>query len=141
MDRLCKCPTKVNNLQEMCKNCMDDYLEEKHCFNIPPKPETVGGVKHDQGKPDFSYLSYELCEAVARVREFGAKKYSRDNWKQGFKVTRSIAAAMRHLVAFANGETNDPESGLCHLGHAVCGIEHAIYDMKHRPENDDRGGE
>jgi hypothetical protein len=69
---------------------------------------------------------------------FGARKYSRDNWKNGFKVTRSCAAALRHIFQFLSGETLDPESGLSHLGHAVASLEHAIYDMNHRPENDDR---
>lgn len=98
----------------------------------------IGGLKHDQGKPDLTYISLELMEAVARVREFGAKKYSRSNWKRGFKITRSVAASLRHIFAFLSGETNDPESGEIHLAHAVCCLEHAIYDMKHHPENDDR---
>lgn len=96
------------------------------------------GTKHDDGKPDFTFVSYELLETMARVRAFGAKKYSRSNWKKGFKVTRSLAAALRHIYAFLRGETNDPESGLSHLGHAACAIEHAIYDMQHHPANDDR---
>ena len=100
-----------------------------------------GGIKHDSGKPDLSMISYELLEEVARVREFGAKKYSRNNWKNGFKVTRSLAATLRHIYLFLSGETHDPESGLSHLGHAVCGLEHAIYDMKNHPENDDRKDE
>lgn len=96
------------------------------------------GVKHDNGKPDLSMISLELVEEVAKVRMFGAKKYARDNWKKGFNVTRSLAAALRHIFAFLSGETNDPESGLPHLAHAVCSIEHAIYTMKHKPELDDR---
>ena len=97
-----------------------------------------GGIKHDSGKPDLSYISYELLEEVAYVREFGARKYARDNWKKGFKVTRSCAAALRHIFQFLAGQTLDPESGRSHLAHAVCALEHAIYDMKHRPANDDR---
>lgn len=97
-----------------------------------------GGVKHDESKPDLSHISWELVSLVAQVRMFGAKKYERDNWKKGFKVTRSCAAALRHIFLFLSGETNDPESGLSHLGHALCGLEHAIYDMQHHPENDDR---
>lgn len=96
------------------------------------------GQKNDQGKPDLSMISYELMEAVAQVRMFGARKYARDNWKKGFPVTRSLAAVLRHVFLFLSGETNDPESGLSHLAHAVCGLEHSIYDLKHRPENDDR---
>lgn len=97
-----------------------------------------GGIKHDSGKPPISMVSWELVSLVAQVREFGANKYSRDNWKKGFKVTRSLDASLRHIFQFLAGETNDPESGLSHLGHAVCCLEHAIYDMEHRPENDDR---
>lgn len=98
----------------------------------------MSAIKHDQDKPDLSQISWELLELTARVRGFGEKKYARDNWKKGFKVTRSIAAALRHLYKFLQGETNDPESGLSHLGHAICSIEHAVYDMEHHPENDDR---
>lgn len=96
------------------------------------------GIKFDQGKPDLSMVSYDLLEEIAYVREFGAKKYARDNWKLGFKVTRSCAAALRHIFKFLSGETLDPESGRPHLAHAVCCLEHAIYDMRHHPENDDR---
>lgn len=95
-------------------------------------------VKHDQGKYDPTMLSVEMLELVSKVRMFGAKKYARGNWKKGFKQTRSLAAALRHIFAYMNGEDNDPESGLSHLGHAICGIEHCIYDSIHHPENDDR---
>jgi len=96
------------------------------------------GNKLDQGKPDLSHISLEMVELVARVRMFGANKYARSNWKKGFKVTRSCAAALRHIFQFLAGETNDPESGLSHLGHAICSLEHAVFDMKHHPQNDDR---
>lgn len=97
-----------------------------------------GGIKHDAGKPDLSMISLELVEELARVREFGAKKYSRSNWKRGFKVTRSCAAALRHIFQFLAGHTYDSESGLCHVAHAVACLEHCLYDMRHHPENDDR---
>lgn len=98
----------------------------------------IGAVKHDQGKPDLSMISQELVNEVAKVRMFGAKKYSRGGWKKGFKVSRSCAAALRHIFAFLSGETHDPESGELHLSHAVCSLEHAIYDMINNPANDDR---
>lgn len=116
----------------------DDYISEFDLVSIvDDKPVT--GLKFDQGKPDLSLISRELMEEVALVRMFGLTKYSRDNWKLGFKVTRSCAAALRHIFAFLSGETNDAESGCSHLAHAICCLEHALYDMKHRPEtNDDR---
>lgn len=95
-------------------------------------------LKDDAGKPDLSLISIELMEALARVRMFGTVKYSRGDWKRGFKVTRSCAAALRHIFRYLSGETLDPESGLPHPAHAVACLEHVLYDMKHHPENDDR---
>lgn len=96
------------------------------------------GVKHDKGKPDLSMISYELMVEVAKVRGFGAIKYARDNWKRGFKYTRSCAAALRHIFAFLNGEDLDNESGLSHIAHAICCLEHLLYDTIHHADNDDR---
>lgn len=124
------------NCGKLTKECLNSCYAEEPV--VAPVIIPVEGIKHDDGKPDFTFVSYELLETMARVRAFGAKKYSRSNWKKGFKVTRSLAAALRHIYAFLRGETNDPESGLSHLGHAVCAIEHAIYDMQHHPANDDR---
>ncbi len=112
-------------------------------FEVGSDPTiTLEGLKFDQGKPDLSLISRELMEEVALVRMFGLTKYPRDNWKLGFKVTRSCAAALRHIFAFLSGETNDKESGCSHLAHAICCLEHALYDMKHRANvNDDRGNQ
>jgi Domain of unknown function (DUF5664) len=104
--------------------------------------EHQGSVKKDDTKYDPTMLTIEMVELVSRVRMFGAKKYARNNFKiTGFKYTRSLAAALRHIYAFLNGEDNDPESGLSHLGHAVCSLEHCIYDTINHPSNDDRKSE
>ncbi len=96
------------------------------------------GIKHDNGKPDMSMISKDLLEQLAKVRMFGEKKYARDNWKKGFKYSRSIAAAMRHIAAFNDGENLDPESGLPHIAHAMACLEHLLNDFLHHPDNDDR---
>lgn len=98
------------------------------------------GTKHDSGKPDLSLVSSELMVALAEVRQFGATKYHRDNWKLGFKYTRSIAAALRHIMAFKDGEDLDGESGLTHIAHAIASLEHLLYDYTHHKDNDDRKG-
>jgi hypothetical protein len=82
----------------------------------------MSGVKHDQEKPDFSLLSPFALEEVAKVMTYGAKKYSANNWRGGFKYTRILAAVMRHLNAYQKGELKDPETGLSHLAHASCGL-------------------
>jgi Domain of unknown function (DUF5664) len=82
----------------------------------------VSGIKNDAEKPDMSLLSPFALEEIAKVMTFGAKKYSANNWRNGFKYTRLLAAVMRHLSAYQRGEAKDPETGLSHLAHASCGL-------------------
>lgn len=77
------------------------------------------GIKHDSGKLDYTLIPWDGMDDVVKVLDFGAKKYSRDNWRKvGFH--RYLCAAFRHLIAHSKGELNDPESGLPHLAHAGC---------------------
>jgi hypothetical protein len=81
------------------------------------------GMKHDSGKLDYTLVPWDGLEDVVKVLEFGANKYSRDNWRKVENAeARYMAAAFRHLVAHNFGEVNDPESGLPHLAHAGCCI-------------------
>ena len=57
---------------------------------------------------------------VARVLEFGAKKYSARGWEKGIEYSRTFSSGMRHLFALGNGQENDPETGLPHWHHALC---------------------
>jgi hypothetical protein len=79
------------------------------------------GRKYDTGKPDYTLLPWDAVEEVVRVLDFGAKKYARDNWKHVDNAeTRYLAAAFRHLAAYARGERCDPETSISHLAHAAC---------------------
>ncbi len=82
----------------------------------------VAGVHHDQGKPSLALLSRIALEDTARVMDFGAKKYSAHNWRQGISWTSIMNSALRHLYAFNDGEDKDEESGLSHLAHAMCDV-------------------
>lgn len=96
-------------------------------------------IKHDQGKVDLTYVSYELMYAVSRVREFGARKYSRDNFKGGAGkewVLRNFAAVLRHIFSRLRGEILDPESKLPHTWHALCGLEHIVYAERNEKESE-----
>lgn len=108
------------------------------CTNSKGCLDEVYGTKHDGDKLDITLVSNLLIEEISRVREFGQKKYSRENWRLGFKYNRSLAAALRHILAFKEGEDLDPESGLSHIAHAVCCLEHLMNDIKNHPNNDDR---
>ena len=76
------------------------------------------GTKHDTGKVDISLVPLVATEAEARALMFGEKKYGRYNYTQGFETSRLVAACLRHVLAYQDGEDTDPESGLSHIGHA-----------------------
>lgn len=77
-------------------------------------------IKADADKIPLDLLPFAALNEVGKVLGFGAKKYAAHNWRAGLSWSRLIAAGLRHLFAFAAGENNDPETGLCHLAHAVC---------------------
>lgn len=96
-------------------------------------------IKHDAGKPRYDLIAPSLLEEVARVLEFGARKYSDRNWEYpGFRYGRPFASAMRHLWAWWGGEDLDPESGLPHLAHAASCIMFLIEYEKTGAGEDDR---
>jgi hypothetical protein len=79
------------------------------------------GIKHDEGKLQYSLLPPIALREVVKVLTHGAKKYSRDNWKHVPDSTnRYTDAAYRHIEAWRMGETVDEESSHHHLAHAIC---------------------
>lgn len=82
-------------------------------------PKTIYGTL----KPDLSLIPPTALVYLALGFMNGAKKYGPYNWRSN-KVSARIyvAAAMRHLAAFLDGEDNDEStngSGYPHLGHAM----------------------
>ncbi len=96
------------------------------------------GRKDDSGKAPLSLLSSSWLMGVGRVLLFGAKKYSANNWRQGMQHSRLIDAALRHLLAYNNGEDLDPETGESHLYHASCCLMFLSELALTHPELDDR---
>lgn len=95
------------------------------------------GLKFDQDKPRMDLLDPLAIEQLALVLGFGAQKYAAHNWRKGLSKTRLIAAALRHLFAYLRGEDTDPETGLPHPAHAMCGCMFLL-GLSHRTELDDR---
>lgn len=96
------------------------------------------GTKLDQGKEPLDLLSRTWLLDVARVMGFGAKKYASHNWRKGIERSRLGAAALRHLLAYMDGEDLDPETGLSHLSHASCCLMFMRETHETHPELDDR---
>ena len=85
--------------------------------NKPPK----AFVKHDAGKPRFDLLDADFLQGMAVVMTDGAIKYADNNWKLCEQpMQRYYAALQRHLNAFAQGESRDPDTLMSHLYHAAC---------------------
>lgn len=81
------------------------------------------GRKDDAGKPRPTLVMRTMANAlqqVLAVAEYGARKYSPDNWLQvPDAVQRYTDAMLRHQQAHLRGEVRDPESGLPHMAHAA----------------------
>lgn len=82
---------------------------------------TISATGGEKGmKPErYDLLPKPGLDAMARVYDFGASKYADHNWRRGYEWSKSISAALRHMMAFQDGETSDPESGLPHPAHAM----------------------
>lgn len=80
-------------------------------------------IKADAGKAQLTLVPRQILFDVAKVREYGLKKYGeRESWKD-VEIQRYRDAAFRHFMAYLDDPTgNDVESGLSHLSHLACNI-------------------
>lgn len=98
---------------------------------------TSQALRFNEGKPKLSFIDLGSMEDMARVLEFGAKKYDRNNWKKGLPYSSILDSMMRHIAALQKGELIDPESGLPHHGHISCNAMFLEYCIKNCPDKDD----
>lgn len=94
--------------------------------------------KYDQEKPRTDLVPSSLVIEVGKVLGFGADKYADENWRSGCDWSRMYGAALRHLLAWHEGEDLDPESGLSHLAHASCCIAFLIEYQRTSTGTDNR---
>jgi hypothetical protein len=87
-------------------------------------------LRYNDGKLKWSLVDYKSLEPMIRVLEYGAEKYSPDNWKRGLDKKEILESMMRHLASVLDGEENCPESGLSHIGHIQCNA--MFYNYFHR---------
>lgn len=67
-------------------------------------------------KAPFAALPFAVLAELAVACGEGAEKYGRHNWRSGRVLASTYyAAALRHLVAWIEGEDIDPDSGLSHV--------------------------
>jgi hypothetical protein len=77
-------------------------------------------VKDDSNKLQYSLIPPIAEQEMVKVLNFGARKYSPDNWRKCENLNRYIDAALRHISAYRMGDIKDNETSLHHLAHAMC---------------------
>lgn len=96
------------------------------------------GDRKNENKLRWSLVDFESLKPMVEVLEFGAKKYDDHNWKKGLKTTEICESLIRHLTAYMNGEDNDLESGLPHVGHIMCNAMFLSHMHEFKKEFDTR---
>lgn len=71
-------------------------------------------------KPDLSLVPPAASLYLAAAFADGAAKYGAYNWRENaVKARVYVAAALRHINQYLDGENIDPTSGRPHIGHAL----------------------
>lgn len=96
------------------------------------------GARFNNNKLKWSLVSWKALEPLVQVLMFGAEKYDDHNWKKGLKYTETCESLQRHLNSFLEGEDNDKESKLSHVGHILCNAMFLSYMTLFRKDLDDR---
>lgn len=115
---------------------MNNFMTTKSDRNLPDDGER--SMRYNSGKPDYSLIPLASLKEAAKVLEYGATKYARDNWRKPTNWSVSYACLMRHMAAWQSGEDLDPESGFSHLGHAACNILQMLDMLENHPEELER---
>lgn len=99
----------------MSNNYMDELKQFAEITQKKPH-----GARYNDGKLKWSYVNFKALEPMVRVLMFGAQKYEPFNWQKGLDKVEVLESLQRHLAAMLDGEQNDVESGLHHIGHLMC---------------------
>lgn len=100
----------------------------------------MSAKKFDGAKPDLSLLPLPALEQMALAFMHGEKKYGRYNYAAGFDSHRLVAACLRHVAQWQDGEDLDPESGASHLGHALASLAMLLHTIQLGTNKDTRLG-
>ena len=81
--------------------------------------DTSGGTRFSAGKPNPMWTPALGLLEVAKVTEYGNKKYAPSDWWVGQTFSTLIGSASRHLLAMLvyGPLSKDKESGLLHAAH------------------------
>jgi hypothetical protein len=148
----------MEEISHVCTECLAELhkygnkgIFHQKCadiLNIPYKDtslpaKSVGGtgaVKADENKPRYDLIPPDALNEVAKVLEYGSRKYGDRNWEKGLDHGRLFAAAQRHLWVYERGMDKDKESNLRHLSHAATCVMMLLASTMRGIGTDDRPG-
>lgn len=91
---------------------MDSEVKAKR--NPDPK------MAYGERKPSLALIPGSALVEIANAMALGNRKYGPANWRvDPVEALVYANALLRHMEAWIDGETMDPESGANHLGHAA----------------------
>lgn len=124
---------QLSELEMPCINCVHNHLGGSYpdYFQISgdePDPD-LDPHKDDDGKPPISLVPTGIIWEIAKVREYGLRKYpdtGREGWRSISKQ-RIRDAMLRHCLRYIEDPGGvDLESGLSHLSHLAANVAFLI---------------
>lgn len=102
---------------------LEDSLTETFGPIEEPKPVDFKAAQGIE-KPRLDLIPLTALTYMALGLQEGARKYGSASWREveSVDLAQYVAATMRHLMAYADGEDIDPESGNPHLSHAMASL-------------------
>jgi hypothetical protein len=102
---------------------------------------STGALRDKKGKFPFSWVPYEVVEAIAAVlyksSVEGGGKYPNHNWKKCAEHSVPMDSLLRHSFKRCRGEMVDSESGLPHSWHMLVNAAFLVYYEQYAPELND----
>ncbi len=101
------------------RQALDAILDEANT-------KTDGFNKYDDEKPAWHLVPWAEMEHVVKAMMTGSAKYEdhlyveERNWLLCEEPDRYFNSVVRHILAWRRGNTEDKDSGLPPLAHAVC---------------------
>lgn len=124
----CGCSWQTEELPVKCPSCRKEFGQPVHYpvaevlkmaserCGVNPK-DLIGSTK-----VDLALVPPAGIIACALAMTDGALKYDPYNWREHGKPVQArtyIAAALRHLYSWLDGEEVSADAGVHHLGHAI----------------------
>lgn len=125
----------IQDMNQEERRAMVAELRAEREGTKPTNPKDAFGIR----KAPLSTIPAPVLMELGVAMQEGAAKYGRHNYRTlGVRGSVYYDAAMRHLMAWWEGEDIDPDSGLSHVTKAIASLAVLRDAMMQDKFNDDR---